>query len=210
MKKYFILTTTAILLLSTTACNNETKTDKQETPKAVDGVYHFAETSDSKFCSSDSIIPGDCGFGELYLTKKGNAIYNFICMGQDTESYSVGSYVVTDSTITCTFNRDYNYKLDCIGLPGCEDKKPADPNSGKIKGTETWTLDLIKANCKTFQYYILPTKEQQLESKQNLEEAKKGNYDLLRFRGYVLSLLPDKDAKQYVDTLFKIKALSDL
>ena len=151
MKNYFYFAT--IILFLITSCSDQNKEINKPTRKTFEAVYHFVPTVDPNYCDKDSIIPGDCGFGDIYFMKNGVAIYTEFCMGQQTTAYIIGSYLITDSNLVCTFNSIYEY-YDCSD---CEEQNPVDPNSGKIKAIRPWTLTLTKLNCDNFAYCIPET-----------------------------------------------------
>lgn len=151
MKNYFYFAT--IILFLITSCSDQSKEKIKPARKTIEAVYHFAPTFDPNYCDKDSIVPTDCGLGDMYLAKNGIAIYTEFCMGQQTTAYIIGSYSITDSNLVCTFNSFYEY-YDCSD---CEEQNPVDPNSGKIKAIRPWTLKLGKLNCDNFEYFIPET-----------------------------------------------------
>lgn len=149
MKRHFYLAT--IILFLTVACDKQQQPDKiKPTRRTTEAVYHFSQTTDPNYCSKDSIIPTDCGIGEIYLAKNGIAFYNEFCMGQENTTIIVGIYSITDSNVICTFNRYYTY-YDCTD---CEEQKPVDPNSGKFVQIKPHSVELKKLNCTDYDYCV--------------------------------------------------------
>ena len=186
MKKNYILAT--ILMLVSMACNNTTKTKESTTSsQSTDTGYDFSETTDKNFCSSDSIVGSDCGGGNILLTKDGNAIYFFFCMGAETSDYLIGKYKSADNGISCTFDQYYSF-FSGYDSPeyATEEQKPVDPNAGKMKSMTPWTIVLKKLDCKDFVYTFSDKKTM-----------------------YVLRKNTDS-SKSFQDDVKKIKALADL
>jgi hypothetical protein len=185
--------------------------DNGQANKYLDIVYHFDKTSDSNFCNPDSLHDTDCELGYLYLTPKGNAIYHKYCFGTDTTIYCIGSYFITDSTISCSFDRDFVF-AECTACDTVEQNK-TNPNSGILKHESHEKLVLIKSNCNNkLAYHVLPTEEQKQNSIKQLELFKQfgGRVTLQRFMGFVFSSADINDAKGFREKIKKIPALSNL
>jgi hypothetical protein len=115
-------------------------------------LYEFMDTSDPAYCNEDSIIGGDCGIGKLYLLKNGKALYNEFCKGEDSVSYYRGSYEVNGAGLSCTFNSEYLYRSHCPDCPRPDANNKNRANE-KFRDIDPWTLNLIKTECKEFDYY---------------------------------------------------------
>lgn len=135
---------------------NETDTPTPTENKTFEKLYDFAETTDKTFCNPDSIVGTDCGGGDIYFTKAGTVFYSFFCMGADTTTYHIGKYIMTDSTIDCTFSQRYSYfrghDEPVFDDNGKEVIEKIDPNSGKIEPGKAWTIHLVKLKCDKFDY----------------------------------------------------------
>jgi hypothetical protein len=144
----------ALMIATFYSCSSSTKIDDKSistTSKgnAIEMLYDFAETTDTKLCNRDSIIPTDCGGGSLYLTKKGNVIYQFFCFGNDTTSFSIGKYEMTDNGINCIFDQRYSYYS---GSYDDEKQIQIDPNKGKLEKNQNWSMNLVKTECNEIDY----------------------------------------------------------
>lgn len=145
-----------LLIISTvilTGCDS----DKTDTFLKENTLFSIVPTTDPTFCSLDSIVPTDCGVGEVYLTKEGGVLYSPFCMGMDSFTYYIGKYNISDTAIICTFNSEYTYAMGCYDCPE-EETKPEDPNSGKIISSKEWFLTLKKTNCSEIPYYLSNSK----------------------------------------------------
>ncbi len=174
-----------LLIISTvilTGCDS----DKTDTFLKENTLFSIVPTTDPTFCSLDSIVPTDCGVGEVYLTKEGGVLYSPFCMGMDSFTYYIGKYNISDTAIICTFNSEYTYAMGCYDCPE-EETKPEDPNSGKIISSKEWFLTLKKTNCSEIPYYLS-------NSKDDYQQGLKTN--------------PDKN--DYCKSISKIKALNEL
>lgn len=180
MKRVFNLAIILTILL--VSCNSN-KTAK-ENVLTENTLFSITPTSDPTFCSPDSIVAGDCGIGEVYLTKEGNVLYSPFCMGMDTFTYYIGKYNVSDTGIICTFKSSYSYYMGCYDCPEGEIKSE-DPNSGKIITNTDWVLVLKKTNCKDFPYSIANSTDD-----------------------YPQGLRIEIDKNDYCQTISKIKALN--
>jgi hypothetical protein len=196
-----------LILLSFTS----TSCDTGQAKKYVDVVYHYDKTSDSNFCSPDSLHDTDCELGYLYLTPKGNAIYYKYCLGTDTTIYCIGNYFITDTTISCSFDRDFVF-AECTECDTIEQKK-TNPNSGILRREPHDKMVLIKSNCTNkFEYHVPPTEEQKQNSIKQLELFKQfgGRVTFQRFKGFVFSSANINDAKEFRKKIKKIDALANL
>lgn len=204
-----ILVLTFILFIAI-SCNNSKSTSTELAPIRIDSVFNFAQTSDSKFCNKDSVMHTDCGLGTLYLTRNGNAIYHYYCLGDDTTTYCIGTYVITDSGITCNYTKDYLY-ADC---EQCEEAdstyKVQEPENGTLRTEKHNIMQLIKAKCNDFDFYIPPTEEQKQKTLREFEQAKTIGYTLQPFRGYVFWKATEQESKDVRSLIKKISALADL
>jgi hypothetical protein len=173
MKRFLkILLITEVLLFS--AC----------TEKTVNQLYLFGQTTDSGFCSKDSIVAGDCEGGVIYLTTKGNAIYSFWCIGQDSTSFSFGTYHFDNEKIVCVFNKCYSFYTGDKTDPS---EYEAKPDSGVIYKVAPWIITLNKLKCPIFDYGF-----------------KTDN------RSYVLMKADSEKSKIFFDDFNKIEALNKL
>lgn len=173
-----------LLIISTvilTGCDSS----KTDTFLKENTLFSIVPTTDPTFCSLDSIVPTDCGVGEVYLTKEGGVLYSPFCMGMDSFTYYIGKYNISDTAIICTFNSEYTYAMGCYDCPE-EETKPEDPNSGKIISSKEWFLTLKKTNCSEIPYYLS-------NSKDDYRQGLKTN--------------PDKN--DYCKSISEIKALSE-
>jgi hypothetical protein len=202
--KYLRLSAALVLLI--TACNSEKKEETNEQVKPMEALYNFAETQDPNFCDTNAILGGDCGFGYLYLNQKGEAIYNSFCMGQDSTSFSIGTYTITDSTLVCAFSKDYCY-YSCDGCSVEVDTLPSDPNSGKLHLSSQWTLKLQKLSCKAFEYGRRNSPEEQAEIDKEVAGYEKEGVALVKKTGYAFSRVNDKELQEFKGNWTKIKAL---
>lgn len=189
MKTFSIIVITAYICVA--GCNNtKNAPELTDTISALHStelagtLYRFALTDDKNYCSPDSIVGTDCGGGNFYFTKKGNVIYTFYCQGSDTTTFEIGKYTITNGNIQCVFDQDYSY----YNGMGDEEQKPYDPNSGKLKTTKRWSVELKKINCKTFEYTFT------------------GNTPEI----FVLEKTAQDRMQYFFDDYNKIKALSDL
>jgi hypothetical protein len=206
MKCFLIL----VIISTFISCSNPSKKKDRPVSIQIDSVYNFAQTSDSKFCNKDSILPTDYGFGTLYLTKNGNAIYNYYCIGSDTTIYCIGTYAMNDSVITCHYTQDYLY-ADCTECQQADSTyKIQKPENGILRKEDHDKVQLIRANCKNFDFYILPTEKQKEKSKQELKQAKEIGYTLIPFRGYVYWKATPEESKAFRSFIKKIPALRNL
>jgi hypothetical protein len=138
--RVFIL---ASIILAIASCNKKSKS------KSFAGqVLNFAETTDAYFCNPDSIVISDCSGGDFYFSEEGNVFYNFSCSGQDSITYLIGNYTVTDNSIRSVFTKKYSYYLQ--GDSG--DQVQPDPNSGQLKTIAPISFELKKLQCKKFNY----------------------------------------------------------
>jgi hypothetical protein len=173
-----------ILIASTVilaGCNS----NKPEVFLQENTLFSIVPTTDPTFCSADSIVPTDCGIGEVYFTKEGKVLYSPFCMGMDTFTYYIGKYNISDTGIVCTFNSEYTYAMGCYDCPE-EETKPEDPNSGKIIASKEWFLVLKKTNCNEIPYFI----------SNSTDDYRQG-----------LRTTPDKN--DYCKSISKIKALAE-
>ena len=154
------------------------------TDKRINQLYFFGETSDPKYCSKDSIVASDCSGGVIYLTEKGNAIYSFWCLGNDSTSFDIGTYQMNDSKVTCSFEKGYTYYSQVL-----TDTSKLNFNSGKIKRIRPWGIVLNKLNCPNFEYGF----------KSNIGKSH-----------YVLAKADSEKSKIFFDDFLKIKALNNL
>lgn len=69
----------------------------------IDQLFIFQENND-KNTSNEFIVSG-----AMYLTKKGNIIYNIINEHHDTVSYFWGNYQLTDTTLSYQLTDEYYY-----------------------------------------------------------------------------------------------------
>lgn len=165
-----------------TQTSNETNTDS--TFLKENALFSLVPTTDPTFCSIDSIVGTDCGIGDVYLTNMGSVLFSPFCMGMDSLTYYIGKYNISDTAIMCTFNSAYSYAMDCYDCPE-EQKKPEDPNSGKIISSKEWFLTFKKTNCTEIPYYLS-------NSEDDYRQVLKTNFD----------------KKEYCQSISKIKALS--
>lgn len=154
MKNSILLPFLAILFLVSCKGNPQPENNaekKNEPEKFIDSYFSFAETNDPKFCSDDSIVPGDCNGGDLCFRPSGKVIYTFYCMGSDTTDFFVGSYHVKDTEIECKFDSVYSYYSGCFD---CDDEaaKPQSPDSGKFKKSAVFSFVLKKTDCAKYPY----------------------------------------------------------
>lgn len=129
----------------------DTAGNKESRPVLIDSWYNYAATTDRTYCSQDSIVPSDCSGGTLRFTPKGNVISTFFCMGNDSTSFSIGTYTVDATGISCSFTERYSYYSGCFD---CDDAEtaPQDPNSGKLYRISPYSIRLEKTACKDFPY----------------------------------------------------------
>jgi hypothetical protein len=197
-----------VSVLFFTTCTPDKKESENPLPETMQALFNFIETEDKNFCDTNKIIGGDCGFGSVYLNEKGEALFTEFCMGQDTTSYSVGTYVSTDSTLVCSFEKEFCYYdcSDCI-----EQTTITNPNSGKLHSSSQWNLTLQKSiNCKNYDYFRPNTSEEDAEIRKEVEEVKKSGGELVYKRGLVFKKASNEDLKEFLQTIHKIKVLSNL
>lgn len=158
----------------------------------------YAETSDSKFCSTDSIIPGDSGiFGVLYLTDKGNIIISPSCMTCDSGSIYSGKYNLTDSSIIYTLTDEFYYPNSQDENANSED----DYAKGKTRKHIIDPITLIKSKCNSNAYFIPFTAEEKKEAAKTWVDAIPQG----------IFYYPEKDREQYfLSKIKKIKVLANL
>jgi hypothetical protein len=111
-------------------------------------LYRYAPVNGEDICNA-TVFATDCGIGNFYFTKKGNVFFTFFCMGQDSTSYLIGKYSITNTSIKCTFNKKYAY------YEPTDKNVKVDVNSGKIKTTKSLPLELKKLNCEKFNYVVM-------------------------------------------------------
>ena len=170
----------AIILVLITSCQKNSK------PKSVVGqVFNFVETTDKNFCNPDSIVLSDCAGGDFYFTPNGNVLNTFFCIGDDSTSYLIGKYSVTDNLISCVFNKEYSFYVPQY-KGDSSDQAERDPNSGRMRNIEPINFELQKLKCDKFEYSFL--------SRSNAEEK------------YVLRISEDDYSKGYLAGFKKIKA----
>jgi hypothetical protein len=182
---------------------------KNTSQKYIDIVYHFDKTSDSTFCNPDLIHATDCELGDLYLTKKGYAIYFKYCLGTDSTFYCIGSYLITDSTITCSYDRDFVF-AECTECDSIVHKK-TNPNSGVLRKKNHNKMILHKLQCNNkIEYFVPPTEEQKQNTIKHIAQLKAIGVTLQPFRGYVFSIAVPKEAADFKAKIRQIHALQDL
>jgi hypothetical protein len=146
MKKTILYLSTIILVLTSCGDKNvQTKDDNIIKPVSFSNLFlRYGETSDPKFCSSDSLIPGDVGiFGGLYLTEKGNIIISPACMACDSGSIYWGKYTLTDTSITYTLTDEFYYLNSQDENAKAED----DYANGKTRKLKIDPITLLKSKC---------------------------------------------------------------
>ena len=161
----------AVIGLAIISCDNGQKSELQTSNNAENTttqLYEFVETWDKHYCNEDSVVPTDCGGGNIYLTKNGNAIYTSFCYGSDTTYYSLGKYSINDSVITCDFSRNYFFYN---GYSDDETEHPFDPNSGTIKESKPFSVILKKLHCPKFEYYFLDGEYKYVVLKSNTDNS---------------------------------------
>ncbi|GHM99030.1 hypothetical protein WSM22_05200 [Cytophagales bacterium WSM2-2] len=144
-------------------------------------LYQFLATTDKKFCDQNLVVHGDCNFGNLYFTKKGNVIYRFYCIGSDTVTHLIGKYSSNESGIKCSFNKKYSFAENALS------NKTSDANSGKVKKVKSFDLTLTKIDCQKFDFHF------------------QSNGDT-----YVLQRPPESNSNYFFTTFKKIKVFSSL
>lgn len=165
------------MTLALTSCDTSTTDNKKSFTENT--LYSVAPTTDPTFCDLNSFGQTDCGIGDLFLTKTGDALYSDYCIGMDTFTYYIGKYDVTDTSINCEFQSEYSYAL----CPDCE-TFVENPNAGVLKETKKWNLILKKTKCNEIPYFVAGQSDEDL-------------------RGLKLEL----DKNQYCSEISKIKAL---
>jgi hypothetical protein len=101
-------------------------------------LYYFHASTDTNFCSVDSLIKGDCIAGNIYLTNTGKSIYFLNCCCENPIVYNIGTYVLKNKKITCTFNKEFT-----VG--------------DVLKKTEPWMIEITAVNCKLYPYQFFST-----------------------------------------------------
>lgn len=196
----------SVLVFAT--CTPEKEKSENPLPQTMQALFNFIETEDQNFCDTNKIIGGDCGFGSVYLNEKGEALFTEFCMGQDTTSYSIGTYVNNDSTLVCSFEKEFCYYdcSDCV-----EQTAITNPNSGKLHSSSQWTLTLQKnVNCKNYEYFRPSTPKEDEEIRKEVEEVKKSGSELVYKRGLVFKKASNEDLKEFLQSIHKIKTLNNL
>lgn len=197
-----------VSVLFFTMCTPVKKENENPLPKTMQALFNFIETEDQNFCDTNKIIGGDCGFGSVYLNEKGDALFTEFCMGQDTMSYILGTYVNNDSTLVCSFEKEFCY-YECSGCT--EQTAITNPNSGKLHSSPQWTLTLQKnINCKNYDYFRPNTIEEDAEIRKEVEDVKKSGIELMYKRGLVFKKASNEDLKEFLQSIHKIKTLNNL
>ena len=173
---YFLLAFTALI-----GCHNMTH---NSTP--LEGrFFYFQPTLDKNFCNEDSLLAGDCNGGSIYFTKKGNVIYEFNCVEQDSIDYFVGKYTVTEKKVECKFSKVYSY--------GYSDIEPYTPNyKNAVIKDSNWNLLLNKVECKSKIEYCFT------------QEWDEGDELMVLYNADSL------ETKSYINSINEIKALDGL
>lgn len=150
LKKHLLVGTCIVYLCSLTQCNSSKKESIQEkAPLKIDGLYHFAQTEDSSFCNSELIIGSDCAGGDLYFSNQHIVIFQFYCQGQDSISYDLGTYSLSDSIIQCEFTDSYTYAYNEI------DSLQLEIHQGVFQSIKTRSKILVKPIiCSEFPFYF--------------------------------------------------------
>ena len=160
-------------------------------------LFSSGPTRDALFCSEDSIIGTDCGIGELYITTKGDALYNISCIGYDTTKYYLGRYYLTDSNLVCTFHQTYTFYSGCGECPPELFEMP-DLNAGTLDSIQLEKRILKKINCSKYPYAIPATAEE-------LKQQQTDPYGDIIYRGEVFEHI--KNDTTFLTYISKIKWL---
>jgi hypothetical protein len=127
---------------------------RQKKTKTIEIIYDFAETSDSDFCNSNSIITMDCAGGSLYFTNAGNIYFKkngtVVCtfLNEDSTIYFIGKYKMSDDGTACVFDRTYSFENNYYND---EKKIPA----GMLNKIQPWDIKLLKLTCERFDYSFI-------------------------------------------------------
>lgn len=169
------------------------------TAKYTDENMLFSQgpTSDASFCSEDSIIGTDCGIGELYITKKGDALYHISCIGYDTAKYYLGRYYMTDSSLVCSFHQTYSFYSGCGECPPELSDMP-DLNAGTLDSIPLEQRVLKKTSCRKYPYAIPATAEE-------LQYQQENPYGDIIYRGEVFEHIKNDTA--FISYISKIRWL---
>ena len=151
MKK--IITCICVMTLALTSCNTTTTDNKKSFTENT--LFSIIPTTDPAYCNLDSVVPTDCGLGDLFLSKTGDVIYSPFCMGMDSFTYYIGKYNITDTAINCEIQSEYSYAL-------CQDCETSveNPNAGILKEIKKWNLILKKTKCNDVPYFIANSQDE--------------------------------------------------
>jgi hypothetical protein len=184
LKKCLSVGICTVYLFSLIQCNSSKKESTQEkAPLTIGGLYHFAQTEDTSFCNSELIIGSDCAGGDLYFSKQHTVIFQFYCQGQDSVSYDLGTYSLSDSTILWEFTHSFTYAYNEM------DSLQLEIHQGVFQTIKTKSKVLVKPIvCSEFPFYF------------NLTGESDGTYC------YVLKTADTISSQLFLSNMEKIKA----
>ena len=195
--KYFIVIGCSLLFMG---CNFSIHSKTDEGENKIDNIlYNFYEIESKNINNCDSSFVGeDCGYGNIYFTKKGASIYVEYCMGNQVKYY-LGTYTKTNTSISCHYTQELkegdenlcdSCSVDYINDP-LVDKKMTDGYINNTLKTTDVKFTLKKVNCNIFNYYL---------------QGSDRSMDSSQFKTVVKKETKEKQA-QLISELTKYKAL---
>lgn len=126
-----------------------------KTPEFVNQLFMFQESTSPNGCGPDGMPPEENVLtGALCLTDKGRVIITRpACNGCDDSGFYVGDYTMTDTTLTCQINEEFDFTGSWLnhGL---------DYSDGQMVKFKIDPFVLRKGNCDSLVYYRLYSAEE--------------------------------------------------
>jgi hypothetical protein len=128
-------------------------------PKTIPTTTKTLPFINQLFLYSDAAGSDSCG--AIYLTQKGNIIFNAIEEQADTVRYFWGTYSLTDSTLTYRLTDEYYYYGQWDERWDVPDPHYAKGKTRKIKSTE---VTLFKLKFGTYPFFQLCSKQEKKQA----------------------------------------------